>query len=111
MSKLLAFVFICIANLIQLKLDLVIFDLVIIVIYHIEQIYNIVKKHMQKCIYCLTSVGVTIMTSTLVLSTNLAPYRYDTVYPAMIATMLSQYEYVLICDKSNIQVSGSPQYY
>ncbi|OAD66376.1 hypothetical protein PHYBLDRAFT_70836 [Phycomyces blakesleeanus NRRL 1555(-)] len=27
----------------------------------------------------------------------------------MIATMLSQYEYVLICDKSNIRVSGSPQ--
>ncbi|OAD66904.1 hypothetical protein PHYBLDRAFT_174619 [Phycomyces blakesleeanus NRRL 1555(-)] len=45
----------------------------------------------------------------LVLSTNLAPYRYDTVYPAMIATTLSQYEYVLICDKSNIQVSELPQ--
>ncbi|OAD80324.1 hypothetical protein PHYBLDRAFT_137880 [Phycomyces blakesleeanus NRRL 1555(-)] len=27
----------------------------------------------------------------------------------MIATTLSQYEYVLICDKSNIRVSGSPQ--
>ncbi|OAD66394.1 hypothetical protein PHYBLDRAFT_175204 [Phycomyces blakesleeanus NRRL 1555(-)] len=43
------------------------------------------------------------------LPTKLAPYRSDTVYPAMIATMLSQYEYVLICDKSNIRVSGSPQ--
>ncbi|OAD79385.1 Homeodomain-like DNA binding domain-containing transcription factor [Phycomyces blakesleeanus NRRL 1555(-)] len=28
----------------------------------------------------------------------------------MIANMLSQYEYVLICDKSNIQVSGSPHH-
>ncbi|OAD65406.1 hypothetical protein PHYBLDRAFT_176174 [Phycomyces blakesleeanus NRRL 1555(-)] len=43
------------------------------------------------------------------LPTKLAPYRSDTVYPAMIATTLSQYEYVLICDKSNIRVSGSPQ--
>ncbi|OAD80097.1 hypothetical protein PHYBLDRAFT_59143 [Phycomyces blakesleeanus NRRL 1555(-)] len=42
------------------------------------------------------------------LPTKLAPYRSDTVYPAMIATTLSQYEYVLICDKSNIRVSGSP---
>ncbi|OAD66352.1 hypothetical protein PHYBLDRAFT_175164 [Phycomyces blakesleeanus NRRL 1555(-)] len=67
-----------------------------------------------ECIYCLTSVGVTIMTSShksaLGLPTKLAPYRSDTVYPAMIATTLSQYEYVLICDKSNIRVSGSPQY-
>ncbi|OAD81213.1 hypothetical protein PHYBLDRAFT_161837 [Phycomyces blakesleeanus NRRL 1555(-)] len=65
-----------------------------------------------ECIYCLTSVGVTIMTSShksaLGLPTKLAPYRSDTVYPAMIATTLSQYEYVLICDKSNIRVSGSP---
>ncbi|OAD79484.1 hypothetical protein PHYBLDRAFT_162550 [Phycomyces blakesleeanus NRRL 1555(-)] len=65
-----------------------------------------------ECIYCLTSVGVTIMTSNhksaLGLPTKLAPYRSDTVYPAMIATTLSQYEYVLICDKSNIRVSGSP---
>ncbi|OAD80001.1 hypothetical protein PHYBLDRAFT_163051 [Phycomyces blakesleeanus NRRL 1555(-)] len=44
------------------------------------------------------------------LPTKLAPYRSDTVYPAMIATTLSQYEYVLICDKSNIRVSGSPQF-
>ncbi|OAD67104.1 hypothetical protein PHYBLDRAFT_174490 [Phycomyces blakesleeanus NRRL 1555(-)] len=68
-----------------------------------------------ECIYCLTSVGVTIMTSShksaLGLPTKLAPYRSDTVYPAMIATTLSQYEYVLICDKSNIRVSGSPQNY
>ncbi|OAD79036.1 hypothetical protein PHYBLDRAFT_164120 [Phycomyces blakesleeanus NRRL 1555(-)] len=42
------------------------------------------------------------------LPTKLAPYRSDTVYPAMIATTLSQYEYVLICDKSNIRVSGLP---
>ncbi|OAD68747.1 hypothetical protein PHYBLDRAFT_63348 [Phycomyces blakesleeanus NRRL 1555(-)] len=67
-----------------------------------------------ECIYCLTSVGVTIMTSShksaLGLPTKLAPYRSDTVYPAMIATTLSQYEYVLICDKSNIRVSGSPHY-
>ncbi|OAD77185.1 hypothetical protein PHYBLDRAFT_165674 [Phycomyces blakesleeanus NRRL 1555(-)] len=46
-----------------------------------------------ECIYCLTSVGVTIMTSTLSYSflfytralrlpTKLAPYRSDTVYPA-----------------------------
>ncbi|OAD74893.1 hypothetical protein PHYBLDRAFT_61063 [Phycomyces blakesleeanus NRRL 1555(-)] len=66
-----------------------------------------------ECIYCLTSVSVTIMTSShksaLGLPTKLAPYRSDTVYPAMIATTLSQYEYVLICDKSNIRVSGSPQ--
>ncbi|OAD67992.1 hypothetical protein PHYBLDRAFT_173903 [Phycomyces blakesleeanus NRRL 1555(-)] len=36
---------------------------------------------------------------------------YDTTLPVvfqMIATMLSQYEYVLICDKPNIQVSRSP---
>ncbi|OAD72132.1 hypothetical protein PHYBLDRAFT_71280 [Phycomyces blakesleeanus NRRL 1555(-)] len=67
-----------------------------------------------ECIYCLTSVGVTIMTSShklaLGLPTKLAPYRSDTVYPAMIATTLSQYEYVLICDKSNIRVSGSPHF-
>ncbi|OAD78847.1 hypothetical protein PHYBLDRAFT_163940 [Phycomyces blakesleeanus NRRL 1555(-)] len=67
-----------------------------------------------ECIYCLTSVGVTIMTSShklaLGLPTKLAPYRSDTVYPAMIATTLSQYEYVLICDKFNIRVSGSPQH-
>ncbi|OAD70790.1 hypothetical protein PHYBLDRAFT_170877 [Phycomyces blakesleeanus NRRL 1555(-)] len=44
------------------------------------------------------------------LPTKLAPYRSDTVYPAMIATTLSQYEYVLICDKSNIRVSGSPHW-
>ncbi|OAD70923.1 hypothetical protein PHYBLDRAFT_171001 [Phycomyces blakesleeanus NRRL 1555(-)] len=65
-----------------------------------------------ECIYCLTSVSVTIMTSShklaLGLPTKLAPYRSDTVYLAMIATTLSQYEYVLICDKSNIRVSGSP---
>ncbi|OAD66596.1 hypothetical protein PHYBLDRAFT_74034 [Phycomyces blakesleeanus NRRL 1555(-)] len=42
------------------------------------------------------------------LPTKLALYRSDTVYPAIIATTLSQYEYVLICDKSNIRVSGSP---
>ncbi|OAD73710.1 hypothetical protein PHYBLDRAFT_168146 [Phycomyces blakesleeanus NRRL 1555(-)] len=82
---------------------------------------DLVGKHMviiscgiSECIYCLTSVGVTIMTSShksaLGLPTKLAPYRSDTVYPAMIATMLSQYEYVLICDKSNIRVSGSPHF-
>ncbi|KAL0076159.1 hypothetical protein F4703DRAFT_1798323 [Phycomyces blakesleeanus] len=49
--------------------------------------------------------------SALGLPTKLAPYRSDTVYPAGIATTLSQYEYVLICDKSNIRVSGSPQDY
>ncbi|OAD67131.1 hypothetical protein PHYBLDRAFT_174515 [Phycomyces blakesleeanus NRRL 1555(-)] len=40
-----------------------------------------------ECIYCLTSVGVTIMTSShksaLGLPTKLAPYRSDTVYPAL----------------------------
>ncbi|OAD71013.1 hypothetical protein PHYBLDRAFT_171074 [Phycomyces blakesleeanus NRRL 1555(-)] len=81
---------------------------------------NFSYQYLNECIYCLTSVGVTIMTSTLSYSflfytralglpTKLAPYRSDTVYLAMIATTLSQYEYVLICDKSNIRVSGSPQ--
>ncbi|OAD66767.1 hypothetical protein PHYBLDRAFT_70243 [Phycomyces blakesleeanus NRRL 1555(-)] len=46
--------------------------------------------------------------SALGLPTKLASYQSDTVYLAMIATTLSQYEYVLICDKSNIRVSGSP---
>ncbi|OAD67848.1 hypothetical protein PHYBLDRAFT_68215 [Phycomyces blakesleeanus NRRL 1555(-)] len=74
--------------------------------------YFMMNCGISECIYCLTSVGVTIMTSShksaLGLPTKLAPYRSDTVYPAMIATTLSQYEYVLICDKSNIRVSGSP---
>ncbi|OAD76856.1 hypothetical protein PHYBLDRAFT_62950 [Phycomyces blakesleeanus NRRL 1555(-)] len=84
-----------------------------VLLINLDRLDSIYSCGISECIYCLTSVGVTIMTSShksaLGLPTKLAPYRSDTVYPAMIATTLSQYEYVLICDKSNIRVSGSPQ--
>ncbi|OAD70937.1 hypothetical protein PHYBLDRAFT_63995 [Phycomyces blakesleeanus NRRL 1555(-)] len=67
---------------------------------HSQNLKQINKEH-EEYLWYFRALG---------LPTKLAPYRSDTVYPAMIATMLSQYEYVLICDKSNIRVSGSPQY-
>ncbi|OAD65762.1 hypothetical protein PHYBLDRAFT_74017 [Phycomyces blakesleeanus NRRL 1555(-)] len=54
----------------------------------------------QECIYCLTSVGVTVMTSShklaLGLPTKLAPYRSDTVYPAPLLLISIESHHLLI---------------
>ncbi|OAD65365.1 hypothetical protein PHYBLDRAFT_176275 [Phycomyces blakesleeanus NRRL 1555(-)] len=57
-----------------------------IVVFQFLKAFFLYYIWLLECIYCLTSVGVTIMTSSpksaLGLPTKLAPYRSDTVYPA-----------------------------
>ncbi|OAD79869.1 hypothetical protein PHYBLDRAFT_162923 [Phycomyces blakesleeanus NRRL 1555(-)] len=61
--------------------------LVITVVFQFLKAFFLYYIWLLECIYCLTSVGVTIMTSShklaLGLPTKLAPYRSDTVYLAL----------------------------
>ncbi|OAD66564.1 hypothetical protein PHYBLDRAFT_189293 [Phycomyces blakesleeanus NRRL 1555(-)] len=66
---------------------LVLLTRVLVVVFQFLKAFFLYYIWLLECIYCLTSVGVTIMTSShksaLGLPTKLAPYRSDTVYPEL----------------------------